>query len=152
MTPKLLHTFTGFGTDAQHGNGRMGVNCIQLLRRIQVAFIQADQHSAALQGGNGGDAINKIRVRHRNGSRCNDHKLIDVGRRGAGKAAFARLYLLHKTFAAAQLPNLHPVPYQGAGALPAELAASPALQDLPAYIYIVEPTQSLFNASSHPFV
>ena len=67
MTPKLLHTFTGFGTDAQHGNGRMGVNCIQLLRRIQVAFIQADQNSAALQGGNGGDAINKIRVRHRNG-------------------------------------------------------------------------------------
>ena len=52
-----------------------------------------------------------------------------------------------KSLAAAQLPDLDPVPHQGGQPLPAELAPGPALQGLRPGVHIVKPAESLFNAS-----
>ena len=147
LPAQLVDPLAGDGADPQHPDGGAAVYPVQLLRRVQVALVQAQQHPAVLQGGNGADAVDEIRVRHRQGGGGDDHQLVDVGRRRAVEGVAAGLHRLHKALAAAQLPDLDPVPHQGRQPLPAELAPGPALQGLRPGVHIVKPAEGLFNAS-----
>ena len=125
----------------------MTVDVIQLVRRVQIALVQTQQHLTALQGGDGGNAVNEIRLRHRDGGGSKDDQLIDIGGGGTGKHIAARLHSLHKALAHAQVTDLDPVAHQRAHALPAELSAGAALQRLGSGIYIVETAECLLNAT-----
>ena len=134
------------GADTQHRQGGMTIDVIQLVRRVQIALVQTQQHLTALQGGDGGNAVNEIRLRHRDGGGGQDDQLIDIGGGGTGKHIAARLHSLHKALAPAQVADLDPVAHQRAHALPAELSAGAALQHLGSGIYIVETTEGLLDA------
>ena len=125
----------------------MTIDVIQLVRRVQIALVQTQQHLTALQDGDGGNAVNEIRLRHRDGGGGQDDQLIDIGGGGTGKHIAARFHSLHKAFAPAQVADLDPVAHQRAHALPAELSAGAALQRLGSGIYIVETTEGLLNAA-----
>ena len=83
LPAQLVDPLAGDSADPQHPDGGAAVYPVQLLRRVQVALVQAQQHPAVLQGGNGADAVDEIRIRHRQGGGGDDHQLVDVGRRRA---------------------------------------------------------------------
>ena len=117
-------------------------NPIEVLARVR-----SQQHLTALQGGDGGNAVNEVRLRHRDGGGSQDDQLIDIGGGGTGKHIAARLHSLHKALAHAQVADLDPVAHQRAHTLTAELSAGAALQHLGSGIYIVETTEGLLNAA-----
>ena len=147
LLPQLLYPLAGGGTDSQHPDSGALINAVQLLSRVQVTLIQAQQHLAALQDGDSTDAVDEIRVRHRQSSRGNDDQLVDVGCGRAVEGVAPGLDSLHKALAAAQLPHLDPVSHQGGQPLPAKPSPGPALKRLRSGVDIVEPAEGLFNAS-----
>ena len=134
------------GADAQHLYGGAGVDAVQLVRRVKVALVQTQQYLAALQRCDGGDAVDEVRLRHRDGGAGNDDQLVDVGGGGAEEYVLPRLHGLYKALAAAQLPYLHPVAHQRAESLAPEPAPGAALQHLIAGVHIVEAAEGLLNA------
>ena len=74
------HALPCCGAETQHLYGGMAIDIVQLLRRVEVALVQAQQHLTALQRGDGGNAVNEVRFRHRNGGAGDDDQLVDVGR------------------------------------------------------------------------
>ena len=141
-----VQPLAGDGADTENGDGGAAVNVVQRVGTVQVALVQAQQHLTALQGGDGGDAVDEVRLCHRYGRRGQDHQLVDVGSGGAGKLVAALLHCLHKALAVTQLPDLHPVAHQGAEALAAEFAPGAALERPAAGIHIVEAAEGFFNA------
>ena len=135
----------GSGAAAQHRDGGGTVDLVQVVRRVKVALVQHHQHLTALQHGDGADAVDQVGIRHRNGSRGNDHQLIHVGGGGPLELTAARLDALHQTFSAAKLLHLYPVAYEGAHALLAELTTGTALQYLRPGVHIIEAAQGFFN-------
>ena len=124
----------------------MAVDVVQLVRRIQVALVQAQQHLTAFQRGDGSDAVDEIRFRHRNGSGGDDDQLVDIGGSRAEEHVLSRLHRLHEALAAAQFPYLHPVAYQRAESFAPELAAGAAPEHLASGVHVIEATEGLFNA------
>ena len=135
------------GAGPQHRDGGGAVNVVELVRTIQVALVQHHQHLAALQRGDGADAVDEVGIRHRDGGGGDDHQLIHIGGGGPLELAGAGLDGLDDPFSPAQLLDLHPVAHQGAHALLAELAPGAALDDPAAGIHIVEAAEGFLNSA-----
>ena len=75
-----IHALPCCGAETQHLYGGMAIDIVQLLCRVEVALVQAQQHLTALQRCDSGNAVDEIRLRHRNGGAGDDDQLVDVGR------------------------------------------------------------------------
>ena len=146
--PQLGNAIPCFGACEQKRKSRLFIDGAQLVGMVEVRFVDADQDLAALQRGDGGHAVDEIRIGLRDGVRRHDHELVDVGDRRTRKNVAPRLDGINHALPAGYR-DLHPVADKRRNALLTEAPARAAGHDPLAGIDIVKAAEGLFDPSSH---
>ena len=77
----------------------MGIDANQILRRIQIALIHAEDHGHFLITGDCRHTVNQKRLCDRIGIGGKNHQCVDIGNRGPNKAITAGMNFLHHSLA-----------------------------------------------------
>ena len=76
---QLLHALAGFGTGGDHPEARIGVDPDQIVGRVQVGLVDAEDHLNLLVAGNGRYPVNEEGLRHRVHVGGEHHQRVHIG-------------------------------------------------------------------------
>ena len=140
-----LDALACFRARDEHGDARSAVDLRKGLRRSQIVLVDDDEGRDVLQLGDGEDAVDEKRFRHRDGAGGQHDKLVDIGDRRADKRVFPRQKRLQNTLV--PLPgDTDEIADEGRLVLPPEAASGAALDNAVLRLYIIEAAQGFDDA------
>ena len=123
--PQLGNALPGLGTGPDYRKACPGINPLQIHRRVQIAFIDADINLYPLVAGNGRYPVNEEGLRHGIYIGSKHHQGVHIGNRRTDEAVFPGENPLHHAFAAFY-GDFHHVAGKGTLAAPAQASPAPA--------------------------
>ena len=141
---ELLQSLPCLGAHPEGGEPGSAVGLVELLRRIQVALVDADDRLAVPPLRNGNHAVNQEWVGNWNGAGGNDYELINVGHRRSLKFVPAGQDFIENPRPVIQRGEDDLVPHQGDDPLMAELSPSAAGDQNPiSAVHVIEAAEGL---------
>ena len=144
---QFLNSLAGFGAGADDLEARLFVDCLKLLRRVQIALVDAKNAGDVLIPGDGGHPVDEKRLRHRIHVGGKEHQGIYIGHGGPDEAVGPGQNGFHHSLAPLQ-GDLHQVAGEGGDLLLPQDSPAPAGHNPLRQLNIIKPTEGADNASA----